>query len=122
VSKSVHYCEKTQLFHSKEYRDGLSVGFELPTGSVYPKEDENGNPLVTEFGFSTYRDHQMICIQEMPERSPAGELPRPMDVMLDDDLVDIVKPGDRVNIVGTYRSLGKNAATISATFRLIFLM
>jgi DNA replication licensing factor MCM3 len=121
VAKSVHFCEKTGLFHAREYRDGFSLGNQLPTGSIYPKEDEHGNPLTTEFGYSVYRDYQMIYIQEMPERSPAGELPRPIDVLLDDDLVDRVKPGDRVCLVGTYRSLGKSATSVSATFRTIFI-
>jgi hypothetical protein len=38
VEKSVHYCEATQVFHSREYRDGTSMSGAVPTGSVYPKE------------------------------------------------------------------------------------
>jgi len=53
----------------------------------------------------------------MPERSPAGQLPRPIDVILDDDIVDKCKPGDRVQIVGVYRSVGKSSGSMSATFR-----
>ena len=53
----------------------------------------------------------------MPERASTGQLPRPVDVILDDDLVDKVKPGDRVRLVGLYRSIGKNAASVSAIFR-----
>ena len=78
--------------------------------------------LITEYGYCTYRDHQTISIQEMPERAPAGQLPRGVDVILDDDLVDTCKPGDRIQLVGIYRSLGnRNAGQGSATFRTLLL-
>ena len=58
----------------------------------------------------------------MPERAPAGQLPRGVDVILDDDLVDSCKPGDRIQLVGIYRSLGnRNAGQGSATFRTLIL-
>ena len=58
----------------------------------------------------------------MPERAPAGQLPRGVDVILDDDLVDSCKPGDRIQLVGIYRSLGnRNAGQGSATFRTLLL-
>jgi DNA replication licensing factor MCM3 len=58
----------------------------------------------------------------MPERAPAGQLPRSVDVILDDDLVDRVKPGDRIQLVGIYRSLGnRNAGSGSSTFRTLIL-
>ncbi|RKP13630.1 MCM2/3/5 family-domain-containing protein [Piptocephalis cylindrospora] len=119
VAKSVHYCETTHIFHTREYRDGTQLGSGMPTGSAYPTEDDEGNPLTTEFGLSRYRDHQTITIQEMPERAPAGQLPRSVDVILDDDLADRVKPGDRVRIAGLYRSLGAGSGT--ATFRTLLL-
>ncbi len=53
----------------------------------------------------------------MPERAPAGQLPRPVDVIIDDDLVDRAKPGDRVEIIGVFRSIGKQAASVSALFK-----
>lgn len=58
----------------------------------------------------------------MPERAPAGQLPRGVDVILDDDMVDRVKPGDRIQLVGIFRSLGnRNAGAGSAIFRTLIL-
>lgn len=92
------------------------------TSNVYPQQDEEGNPLITEYGYCTYRDHQTISIQEMPERAPAGQLPRSVDVIMDDDLVDRVKPGDRIQLVGLYRSLGnRNTGSGSSTFRTLLI-
>jgi DNA replication licensing factor MCM3 len=122
VVKSVHYNEKKKMFHFREYKDQTMTANGASTSSVYPQEDDEGNPLITEYGYCTYRDHQTISIQEMPERAPAGQLPRGVDVILDDDLVDKVKPGDRVQLVGIYRSLGnRNAGHNSALFKTVVL-
>ncbi|KAG8413736.1 MCM DNA helicase complex subunit [Metarhizium acridum] len=121
VVRSVHYNEKARKFHFREYQDQTMTNG-VTTSSVYPREDDEGNPLVTEYGFCTYRDHQTISIQEMPERAPAGQLPRGVDVILDDDLVDRVKPGDRVQIVGIFRTLGnRNTNHNSALFKTMIL-
>jgi DNA replication licensing factor MCM3 len=45
-----------------------------------------------------------------------------VDVILDDDMVDKVKPGDRIQLVGIYRSLGnRNAGQGSSTFKTLIL-
>lgn len=121
IVRSVHYCENTGQFHSRDYRDP-AVSFDpIPTTTVYPTEDGQNNPLITEYGYSTYKDHQTISIQEMPEKAPAGQLPRGIDVILDDDLVDAAKPGDRIQLVGVYRSMGSNTQSQSSTFKSLIL-
>ncbi|UNI22101.1 DNA helicase [Purpureocillium takamizusanense] len=121
VVRSVHYNEAKDKFHFREYQDQTMTNG-VTTSSVYPREDDDGNPLVTEYGFCTYRDHQTVSIQEMPERAPAGQLPRGVDVILDDDLVDLVKPGDRVQLVGIFRTLGnRNTNHNSALFKTMIL-
>jgi len=108
VSQTVHYCPATDKHTSQVYHDAASLtGF--PTGAAYPTKDQDENVLETEYGLSTYRDHQTLAIQEMPERSPPGLLPKSVDVELDNDLVDTCKPGDRVQCIGVYRALAGNA-------------
>ncbi|ORY32621.1 MCM2/3/5 family-domain-containing protein [Naematelia encephala] len=107
--KSIHYAPKTQKFHSRSYHDATIIApSSTLTGSttVIPQDDGEGNPLLMEYGLSTFRDHQTINIQEMPERAPAGQLPRGVEVVLADDLVDCCKPGDRIQMVGVFKSSG----------------
>ncbi|XP_077126530.1 maternal DNA replication licensing factor mcm3 isoform X4 [Ranitomeya variabilis] len=121
VMRSVHYCPATKKTLERKYTD-LTTLEAFPSTAIYPTKDEENNPLETEYGLSTYRDHQTLSIQEMPERAPAGQLPRSVDIIADDDLVDKCKPGDRVQIVGVYRCLpSKQGGFTSGTFRTILL-
>ncbi|KAM9339506.1 DNA replication licensing factor MCM3 [Symphorus nematophorus] len=121
VVRSVHYCPATKKTMERKYTDMTSLDA-FPSSAIYPTKDEENNPLETEFGLSIYKDHQTITVQEMPEKAPAGQLPRSVDIILDNDLVDLVKPGDRVQVIGTYRCLpGKKGGFTSGTFRTIMI-
>ncbi|KAK6202708.1 uncharacterized protein RJT21DRAFT_21255 [Scheffersomyces amazonensis] len=120
IIRSVHYAEETKRFHTREYKDQTTSFDPISTPAIYPQEDMEGHRLTTEYGYSTYRDHQKISVQEMPESAPAGQLPRSVDVILDDDLVDLTKPGDRIQIVGVYRALG-GGANNNSSFRTVIL-
>ncbi|XP_034944224.1 DNA replication licensing factor Mcm3 [Chelonus insularis] len=121
IVRSVHYCNATKSIMERAYTDLTSFDA-FPGSSVYPTTDADGNPLETEFGLSTYKDHQTISIQEMPEKAPAGQLPRSVDIICDNDLVDLCKPGDRVQIVGNYRCLpGKQNGYTNGTFRTVLI-
>ena len=52
-----------------------------------------------------YRNFQRITVQESPGSVPAGRMPRSKEVFLTGDLVDSVRPGDSVELVGVL--LGK---------------
>jgi replicative DNA helicase Mcm len=52
------------------------------------------------FEESSYIDWQKATLQERPEELPPGELPRSIEVIITDDIVDIARPGDRVSISG----------------------
>jgi DNA replication licensing factor MCM3 len=121
VVRSVHYCPATKKVIERKYTDMTSLDA-FPSSSAYPTKDDEGNLLETEFGLSKFKDHQTFTVQEMPEKAPAGQLPRSVDIIVDDDLVDLSKPGDRVQVVGTYRCLpSKNNGFTNATFRTVLI-
>ena len=141
VVKSVHYTPGTKQHQSREYVDatdpelGLnpvdSSGREIQdrvisiTSSIYPTKDKDGKTMETEYGLSTYKDHQTITLQEMPEKAPMGQLPRSVELVLDHDMVDRIKPGDRVQIVGVYRALATavaGQASTSGVFQCVVLV
>jgi DNA replication licensing factor MCM3 len=119
VARSTHYCQVTGKFTNKEYRDLTSISG-VATTSAYPTKDQDGNLLQTEYGLSEYLDHQTIVLQEMPEKAPPGQLPRSVEVMLETDLVDGCKPGDRLQVAGVHRAL-PSKANQSGMFRTILL-
>lgn len=142
IVKSVHYCPTTRTHESRTYIDSTDPNLNLPTldasghtelpdklltitSTSYPTHDKNGNALETEFGLSVYKDHQTVTLQEMPERAPMGQLPRSVELVLDHDLVDKVKPGDRVQIVGVFRALATSSqgqSSTSGVFKTVILV
>ena len=121
--KSMHYCEATKAFTTKEYNDDFELGVEknLNITNAFPLKDNAGNSLTCEFGYSTFRDLQTIVLQEMPEKAPTGLLPRSIEVVFEDDLVDKVKPGDRVHVVGVYRTLSTNQTKLNGYFKVVLV-
>ncbi|MFW9867267.1 MAG: minichromosome maintenance protein MCM [Candidatus Thorarchaeota archaeon] len=54
---------------------------------------------------SEFIDWQSIMIQEIPEDLPPGRIPRSIQAILTHDLVDSVKPGDRIKVMGIFKSV-----------------
>jgi len=46
-----------------------------------------------------------VKLQETPETVPEGETPHTVHLCVYEDLVDFVKPGDRVEAVGIYKAM-----------------
>jgi len=65
---------------------------------------------------SEFIDWQSITIQEVPEDLPSGRIPRSVQAMLTYDLVDTVKPGDRIKIMGIFKSvLAQSVKSLNST-------
>jgi len=112
IQTSVHYCEATKKGEIRHYDDstnlaemGADNSNKATNGSeTFPVKDKDGNSLTHEYGYCLYKDSQVVTIQEMPESAPPGQLPRSVQVILQNDLVDSIKPGDRVEVTGVYRA------------------
>merc|ERR1719426_630031 len=52
----------------------------------------------------TFADRQILKLQESPESVPEGETPQNVVICCFDNLVDQVRPGDRVEITGIYKA------------------
>jgi DNA replication licensing factor MCM4 len=53
---------------------------------------------------SLFSDKQLIRLQESPESIPEGETPHTITLLAYDDLVDSVRPGDRLEVTGIFRA------------------
>ncbi len=53
---------------------------------------------------SKFKNTQEARIQERPEDLPPGQLPRYLDVRLEEDLVDTARPGDRIALTSIVRA------------------
>lgn len=119
--RSVHYSEATNMFFEKEYRDSTMISRLPNTGTVYPTRDSNG-PLQTEFGLSTFQDYETVTVQELVEKAPPGQLPRSTEVVLTDDLVGSVKPGDRMKFYGVYKAIGSIGQGFPSRFKTVLVV
>lgn len=119
--RSVHYSDATNTFFEKEYRDSTMISRLPNTGTVYPTRDSNG-PLQTEFGLSTFQDYETVTVQELVEKAPPGQLPRSAEVVLTDDLVDKVKPGDRMKFYGVYKAMGSIGQGFPSRFKTVIVV
>ncbi len=54
---------------------------------------------------SKFVDWQKVTIQERPENLPPGQMPRSVSVLLKHDMVDRVRPGDRISVIGVLQSI-----------------
>jgi len=73
--------------------------------------------MTPEYGYLHYNDCQKLIIQEMPETTPTGQLPRSVMVILSTDLVDKVKPGDWVEVTGIFKPIPSFSTQHSGNFK-----
>ena len=63
---------------------------------------QSAGPFTVDTDETLYRNYQLITVQETPGTVQPGRVPRQKDVILLNDLIDIARPGDEVEITGVY--------------------
>ena len=64
------------------------------------RECTNRSKFTLDLSGSVFTDWQRVKLQENTNEIPAGSMPRSMDLILRESLVESVKPGDKVVAVG----------------------
>jgi len=62
-------------------------------------------------------DEQTLKLQELPEHVPIGEMPRSVDLCVDQHLVDMANPGTRLTAVGVYCATERDVGSAMAGTR-----
>ncbi|KAK9825592.1 hypothetical protein WJX74_008760 [Apatococcus lobatus] len=84
---------------------------------------QSKGPFEVNTMLTIYRNYQKIVLQETPGSGPAGRLPRSIEVILLNDLIDIAKPGEAVEVTGIYThsyDAGLNARNGFPVFSTLF--
>lgn len=73
---------------------------EVKVGSC--PECQSKGPFTVNIEQTIYRNYQKLSLQESPSIVPAGRLPRYKEVILLNDLIDCARPGEEIEVTGTY--------------------
>ncbi|MCR8433204.1 MAG: minichromosome maintenance protein MCM [Candidatus Korarchaeota archaeon] len=87
-------CGRMFPFESQEF-------YTKPRACIYP-DCNNNNPTKIRLmpDGQEFEEYQELVVQELPEELPAGKLPESCTLILYGDLVDKVRPGDRIKVTG----------------------
>ena len=67
-----------------------------------------------------FKDKQMVRLQESPEDIPQGETPMTVNLCAFEDLVDVAKPGDRMEVTGIYRAQAMRVKATQKTLKSVY--
>jgi DNA replication licensing factor MCM2 len=65
---------------------------------------------------SVYGNVQRVNLQETPGSVPPGRVPRQKEVYLTDDLIDIVRPGEEIEVTGIFQQQQDFSLTLKSGF------
>lgn len=81
--------------------DGNRDVSDLHSPTICHECDSEG-PFKLNAARSRYRNYQRVNLQERPGSVPPGRVPRTKEVVFLDDLVDVARPGEEVEVTGIF--------------------
>ena len=81
--------------------DGNRDVSDLHSPTICHECDSEG-PFKLNSARSRYRNYQRVNLQERPGSVPPGRVPRTKEVVFLDDLVDVARPGEEVEVTGIF--------------------
>ncbi|CAM9302780.1 unnamed protein product, partial [Phaeothamnion confervicola] len=67
-----------------------------------------------------FTDKQLVRLQETPDEIPEGETPQTVSLFAFGDMVDAMRPGDRVEVTGIFRAVPKRTNPKQRTVRSVY--
>jgi len=99
LKKIYYFCSKCGD-RKGPYYTNFSEDIEIGTCIICQMK----GPYIVDQEKTIYRNYQKITIQESPGTVPPGRVPRQKEIILTNDLVDTIRPGDEVEATGIYTS------------------
>jgi DNA replication licensing factor MCM2 len=65
---------------------------------------------------SQYRNFQKVNLQETPGSVPPGRVPRTKEILFTNDLIDVARPGEEVEVTGIYEQKYDSSLTLKSGF------
>ncbi|KAL7530842.1 hypothetical protein ACHAXR_003702, partial [Thalassiosira sp. AJA248-18] len=97
------YTVEDTSSHSSGPESNMRDVADMYAPPLCPDCDSEG-PFKLNVTRSKYRNYQKVNLQERPGSVPPGRVPRTKEVVFLDDLVDIARPGEEVEVTGVFCS------------------
>ena len=115
MRKAYFQCEKCGHHEIVEMQS--NARFEEPVMCVQCRAT---NLFKLVHNMSYFSDRQVVKLQEDPNCTQAGDTPHSLVLVVHDDLVDKVQPGDRVDVTGIFKASSIRLPTKSHSIRSIY--
>jgi len=81
----------------------VTVGSDAPAIARCPACQRQATNMALDTSETIFRNYQKVTLQEAPGSVPAGRVPRQVEVILLNDLIDKCAPGEEIEVTGVFK-------------------